>query len=323
MALTVDQEMRMQRIAGALKLLALEELPERLDEIGDDSLGEIERQLNGVIQMQDNRLQERLLFSSGPVVVFRWRNVEGWPVEYVSPNVVDLTGFTAEQYLSSAQIYAMHIPKEDLPRVMNEVQTYSASGQNWFVHQPYRLVRKDGRCIWVSDYSVIRRDSQGEITHYFGYIFDITNRIEQEQKLQQTVKVIKKLVSPVLHVWDGVLAVPLSGVFDQTFAAEMTTRLLSEISRSSAMYSILDLTGLDSIDATTMGHLVQVVRAVGLLGSTCLLSGISPEVAKIVVELGLDVSNVPAFGTLRAALEYALAHSGRMPPSRREQRIRA
>lgn len=306
MNIAVDQATRIQRIAEKVRSLASEEVPSPIEDIDDGPLGEIEREVNRAILALDNRLQERLLFSVGPVVVFRWRNTEGWPVEYVSPNVADLTGFSAAEYLSSAQIYAAHIPKEDLPRVMNEVQTFSASGVDWFVHEPYRLLRRDGRTIWVSDYSVIRRNAEGEITHYFGYIFDITERVEQSQKLVQNERTIQSLASPVLRVWEGILAVPLFGAVDEARAASMTNRLLEEISHGSISYCILDLTGMDAVDAATMEYLVRMVRAVSLLGSTCLLSGISPEVAKMIVELELDVSNVATFGTLSAALRSAL-----------------
>lgn len=317
MTLNSEDEARISKISQALCTLASEQLPTRLDVVADDRLGEVERHLNDVILSHEHRFQERLLFSIGPVVVFRWRNVEGWPVEYVSPNVIELTGYSAEQYLTSEQVYALHIPKEDLPRVMSEVQTYSASGKNWFVHEPYRLLRKDGKYLWISDYSVIRRDERGDITHYIGYIFDITDRMEAANELARKERAIRKLASPILHIWDGILAVPLSGIVDQTLATDMTARLLDEVSRSSAKYTIIDLTGLESIDATTMEHLFQVVRAVGLLGSTCILSGISPKVARAIIELGLQISGLAAFGTLRAALEHALEEMGKSPRGKR------
>jgi PAS domain S-box-containing protein len=181
----MDQAGRIHRITEALRRLTNEEMADLIEDVDEGPLGDVEREINHAIATLDSRLQERLLFSVGPVVVFRWRNTEGWPVEYVSPNVFDLTGYPAEEYLSRTQIYAAHIPAEDLPRVMNEVQTYSASGRDWFWHEPYRLTRSDGRTVWVADYSVIRRDHGGEITHYFGYIFDITDRVAQSQKLER------------------------------------------------------------------------------------------------------------------------------------------
>ncbi|HEU4404189.1 MAG TPA: ATP-binding protein [Polyangiaceae bacterium] len=182
----MDQAERIHRITAALGRLANEEAADLIEDIDEGPLGGVEREINRAIAALDSRLQERLLFSVGPVVVFRWRNTEGWPVEYVTPNVVDLTGYPAEEYLSSARVYAAHIPADDLPRVMSEVQTYSNTpASNWFWHEPYRLKRSDGRTIWVADYTVIRRGPGGEITHYFGYLFDITERVAQSQKLER------------------------------------------------------------------------------------------------------------------------------------------
>lgn len=302
---------RIQRIAEALAAIADEKTPEVIEEFGDDALSQVERQVNHAIRALDHRLQERVLFSIGPCIVFRWRNTAGWPVEYVSPNVADLTGYPVEDFASQTLAYASLVFPDDLKRVTEEVGSYSASGVDWFEHEPYRIRRRDGKTVWISDYSVIRRNPDGEITHYFGYIFDITERVEQAQKLTQTEQAMKQLASPVLRVWEGVVAVPLFGVVDERRATDMTNRLLEEVSTHAISYSILDLTGLDSVDEPTMTHLVNMVRAVSLLGSTCLLSGISPTVARVIVELGLDVSAVATFSTLSAALGHALGKMGR------------
>lgn len=179
---------RIYRIAAVLKRLVDEEQLERLVVVDDGPLGQLEQEVNRTIDSLDARLQERLLFSIGPVVLFRWRNSEGWPVEYVSANVFELTGYSAEVFLARQQVYSDLIVKDDLPRVFEEVQRFSATGVHWFMHEPYRLVRADGQTIWVSDYSVVRRDSAGVITHYFGYLFDITERIEEIGRLEKMNK---------------------------------------------------------------------------------------------------------------------------------------
>src|SRR5690349_20447999 len=91
---------RIQRIVGVLKRLVDEELSEPLIEVDDGPIGQLEREDTRTIEALDARLQERLLFSIGPVVVFRWRNAEGWPVEYVSQNVGELTGYTADAFMA-------------------------------------------------------------------------------------------------------------------------------------------------------------------------------------------------------------------------------
>lgn len=301
---------RIRRIAGVLKRLADEELSEPLPEMDDSPIGQLEREVNRTIGALDARLQERLLFSIGPVVLFRWRNSEGWPVEYVSPNAGELTGYTAEAFMARQQIYSDLIVKDDLPRVFEEVQRYSAAGVNWFIHEPYRLVRADGQTIWVSDYSVVRRDSAGVITHYFGYLFDITERIAELTRLEKNEQIIRQLKTPVLRVWDGVLAMPVLGAVDEERAAQMTETLLQEVSNSAMSVAVLDLTGLEEVDGATMEYLVRMVRAVQLLGCKCVVSGISPAVARVIVGLGIDITTLSTFATLQSALAYALKLSG-------------
>jgi rsbT co-antagonist protein RsbR len=297
---------RIQRAAMVLKRLVDEELLERLVVVDDGPLGQLELTVNRTIDALDARLQERLLFSIGPVVLFRWRNSEGWPVEYVSTNVAELTGYTAEVFLERQQVYSDLIVKDDLPRVFEEVQRFSAAGVHWFMHEPYRLVRADGQTIWVSDYSVVRRDSAGAITHYFGYLFDITERIEEIGRLEKNEQIIRELKTPVLRVWDGVLAMPVLGAVDEERAAQMTDTLLQEVSSEAMSVAVLDLTGLDEVDGATMEYLVRMVRAVQLLGCKCVVSGISPAVARVIVGLGMDTTTLSTFATLQSALAYAL-----------------
>lgn len=301
---------RIQRISAVLKRLVDEEHSEQLHIVDEGPIGQLEREVNRTIVALDARLQERLLFSIGPVVVFRWRNSEGWPVEYVSTNVSELCGYTADAFMKRQQIYSDLIVKDDLPRVFEEVQRYSAAGVNWFVHEPYRLVRADGQTIWVSDYSVVQRDSTGVITHYFGYLFDITERIEELNRLEKNEQMIREIKTPVLRVWDGVLAMPVLGAVDEQRAAQMTETLLREVSTEAMNVAVLDLTGLDEVDGATMEYLVRMVRAVQLLGCKCVVSGISPAVARVIVGLGIDIANLSTFATLQSALGYALKLSG-------------
>ncbi|MRG92379.1 STAS domain-containing protein [Polyangium spumosum] len=313
----MDHAERLRRIANSLARIAEEAVPDLIQDIDEGPLGDIEQNLNRTIESLRTRKQERLLFSVGPVVVFRWRATEGWPVEYVSQNVIDLTGFPMEDYLAGALKYSDLVYPEDLKRVGEEVATFSASGAEWFAHEPYRLKRRDGRTLWIADYTVIRRDPEsGQITHYFGYIFDITDRIEQSLALERNERALRQLKSPLLHVWDGVLAMPVLGAVDEARASAMTDALLAEISRGNVRVSILDLTGLEDVDAATLEHLMAMVRAATLLGCQCLVSGISPRVATIIVSLGIDVAKLSTFGTLSAALGHALGSAGPRRPSR-------
>ncbi|MDI1428972.1 STAS domain-containing protein [Polyangium sorediatum] len=305
----MDHAARMRRITDTLARLVDEEVPPLIEVIEDGPLGDIEREVNRAVTSLSARLEERLIFRVGPVVVFRWRAEPGWPVEYVSPNVLDLTGYPAEEFLSFSRTLSDLIVPEDVQRITEELRSFEASRVEWFTQSPYRIRKRDGRTIWVSDTAVIQRDPwTREVTHYFGYIFDSTDHIEQSIRLQQNESALRRLASPVLQVWDGVLAMPVIGALDEARAAHMTETLLQSITHGAIKVSVIDLTGLDDVDAATLEHIVQMVRAAELLGSRCLISGISSRVAAAIVSLGVDVTKLHTFATLSAALGHALRH---------------
>lgn len=124
--------------------------------------------------------RERRIFVGGPVVVFRWRAAEGWPVEYVSPNIIQF-GYHPYDLLSGKIPYASIVHGEDLASVASEVEEYSRSGAPSF-EQEYRIYTADGEVKWLYDFTIVERDADGKITHYVGYVLDITNRKTAEEK---------------------------------------------------------------------------------------------------------------------------------------------
>lgn len=141
--------------------------------------------------------QERHMFLSGPVVIFKWENSEGWPVVYVSPNIEDLLGYTDREFLSGAVSYAGTISPEDIGRVTEEVLLNSEKGSDSFEHKPYRLIRKDGKIVWVSDHTTILKDENKQITHYLGYIVNITEGKQAQQALQESESLLKDVFESI------------------------------------------------------------------------------------------------------------------------------
>ncbi len=126
--------------------------------------------------------REQETLKGSPVFSFRWRNAEGWPVESVSPNIVEL-GYTQDELLTGRVHFAEMVHKGDLQRVGAEVVQYSATGQNGF-EQDYRIYTASGEVRWIYDYTSIVRDPNGDITHYDGFLLDITARKQAEQALR-------------------------------------------------------------------------------------------------------------------------------------------
>jgi PAS domain S-box-containing protein len=132
-----------------------------------------------------DEFDERAVFVRGPVVVFRWRNAPGWPVEYVSPNAVEVFGWSAESFVRGEVSYADLIFSEDAERVAREVDEASASAVSSFVHEPYRVRHRGGSVHWLYDFTHVLRGPDGRATHYLGYVIDITDRIEAEAQARE------------------------------------------------------------------------------------------------------------------------------------------
>lgn len=130
--------------------------------------------------------------------------------------------------------------------------------------------------------------------------------------IQRQEEAIRAMATPILQVWDGVLALPIIGVVDSRRAGEITAGLLEAVVRMQARYAIIDMTGIDVIDATTAHHFLRIFRGVRLLGAECLVCGIRPAVAQAMIlndsESGAAGAPPPRiFGTMQAALQAVIA----------------
>lgn len=125
------------------------------------------------------------IINRSPAVAFLWRKEPGWPVEFVSENVIKLFGYSAEDFIKGKITYRELIHQDDVKRVDEEVKSISHKlGLNSFSHQPYRIVTKNNEIKWINDITFIRRNGEGKITHYEGIVFDITERRIVEEKLE-------------------------------------------------------------------------------------------------------------------------------------------
>jgi PAS domain S-box-containing protein len=138
--------------------------------------------------------EERDMFAQGPAVVFKWKNRESWPVEYVSGNVAEAFGYTPAELESGEVPYETLIHEDDIDRVRREVADHVDRETERFSHDPYRMVTADGSVRWVTDNTKIIRNG-GEITHYLGYLVDITDRKRLEQSLRENERSLREMTT--------------------------------------------------------------------------------------------------------------------------------
>ncbi len=116
---------------------------------------------------------------------------------------------------------------------------------------------------------------------------------------------ITEISTPVIRVWDGILALPIIGTLDSARTQVVMESLLQEVVESSSSIAILDISGVPTVDSLVAQHLIKTVSATRLMGAECIISGIRPEIAQTVVHLGIDLSNVITKSTLASALKAA------------------
>lgn len=148
-----------------------------------------DEQLRTALQKRE---ELEFIVNKSEVMVFLWRAAEGWPVEFVSDNIEQL-GYTPEDFIEGHICYADIIHRDDLERVGAEVAMYSEQGAVEFT-QEYRLVTKSGDIRWTDDITWIRRDQNGDVTHYQGIVLDVTERKKVEQELAEYRENLEKLV---------------------------------------------------------------------------------------------------------------------------------
>jgi rsbT co-antagonist protein RsbR len=141
------------------------------------------------------------------------------------------------------------------------------------------------------------------------YTSEVYQRSREEVIFRQQ-REIAELSTPVVKLWDGVLALPIIGTLDSERTQVVMESLLQRIVDDGAAIAIIDITGVPTVDTLTAQHLLKTVAAARLMGADCIISGIRPQIAQTIVHLGVEL-NVVSKATLADAFSVALRRTGR------------
>ncbi|MEW2376898.1 STAS domain-containing protein [Micromonospora sp. NPDC047812] len=141
----------------------------------------------------------------------------------------------------------------------------------------------------------------------------------RESLIADQAEQLLELSTPVVKLWEGVVAVPLVGTLDSARAQVVMERLLQTLVDTGSPYAIIDITGVPAVDTQVAQHILKTVVAARLMGADCIISGIRPQIAQTIVALGIEFGDIATKASLADALRHVLRLSG-VETGRRQRR---
>lgn len=143
-----------------------------------------------------------------------------------------------------------------------------------------------------------------------GLLTTETYQKTREEVINRQQEEMLELSTPVVKLWEGILALPIIGTLDSTRTQVVMESLLQKIVETGSEVAIIDITGVPTVDTLTAQHLLKTVTAARLMGADCIISGIRPQIAQTIVYLGVDLGDVVTKATLADAFLMALKRLG-------------
>jgi PAS domain S-box-containing protein len=226
--------------------------------------------------------------------------------------VLHMSGFTESDLIG--KLPSDFFPPDEAERALRTVQMCVDSDAT--VNVTVEVDLPHGRH-WLQCACVPLRDSQGRITRAAILMQDVTEQKEHEQTERQRQEdlivqqqaTLMELSTPLLTISDTTVVMPLVGAIDTRRVEQIIETLLIGVAASPASTVILDITGVALVDTEVANAFIRASQAVSLLGAQVVLTGIRPEVAQMLVGLGVDLRGIITRSTLRDGISYALRHS--------------
>jgi len=191
-------------------------------------------------------------------------------------------------------------------RIGLSLNTYFA-GMNMFLEVLFDTTREAGK---EAQQSSANAESLAKLLHLDTAIVVATYNRLVEESLTEQAKSLLEMSTPVTQIWEGVLLLPIVGIIDSRRARDVMNATLAKISETQARIFILDISGVGVVDTAVANHLIKITRATRLMGCACTISGVSPQIAQTIVDLGIDLGGIQTTATMRDALADAFRRVG-------------
>ncbi|HZS27654.1 MAG TPA: STAS domain-containing protein [Candidatus Angelobacter sp.] len=173
-------------------------------------------------------------------------------------------------------------------------------------------------------FNVIRKEMSGNPDEMFKEIWNATLLVDKfalftteafmaarEQLIKRQQQELLELSTPVVKLWEGILALPIIGTLDSARTQVVMESLLQTVVQTNSKFAIIDITGVPTVDTLVAQHLLKTITAARLMGAECIISGIRPQIAQTIVHLGIDLAQVTTKAKLADAFAVCLQRSGR------------
>jgi rsbT co-antagonist protein RsbR len=138
-----------------------------------------------------------------------------------------------------------------------------------------------------------------------------TFMVTREELISRQQQELLELSTPVVKLWDGILALPIIGTLDSARTQVVMEELLQTVVATNSKFAIIDITGVPTVDTLVAQHLLKTITAARLMGAECIISGVRPQIAQTIVHLGINLEDVITKAKLSDAFALALQRSGR------------
>ena len=221
-----------------------------------------------------------------------------------------ILGYAPDEVEDNGAAFFELIHEQDRPKVQAALTAHFERDEPYVVE--FRMRTKDGDWRDIQARGQCQRDANGEPTRMAGIHTDITDRrmrererLHNEELIEIQSDTIRALGVPILQVWDGILCLPIIGAVDDERATDMTVELLDRVAATATRFAVLDLTGAQ-FRSETVQYLARMTRSLRLIGTQGVFCGISPATARVLVDMQLDLGDVPTYRDLGDALRACL-----------------